>query len=122
MRIAGQALLASDMPNDFRLMDAARWVEDEVNDLLAHGRPPLIHQKQLGESAESIPANIREAYGRRQGAERNQFFRVARSSTEETDEHIRSNHAAHRIEKARYWRLHNRLTVIHKMLCRLLGE
>jgi four helix bundle protein len=110
------------MPGDFRLMDVARQVEDEVNDLLARSRRPLLHRKQLEDSAQSIPANIREAFGRRHGPERNQYFRVARSSSEETDEHLRSNAAAQRLDSSRYWRLHHRLTVIRKMLGRLMGE
>ena len=110
------------MRNEFRLMDAARWVVDEVNQLLWSRGRRLIHHKQLEESSQSIAANIREAYGRRKGPERNQFFRVARSSTEETDEHLRANCAAKRLDDKRYWRLHNRLAVISKMLCRLMGE
>jgi four helix bundle protein len=108
------------MPNDFRLMDLARLVNDEITVLLTSSRPPLLHQKQLAESSESIPANIREAYGRRAGPERNQYFRVARSSTEESDEHLRTNYRAQRIAPKRYWSLHNRLTVIHRMLCTLM--
>lgn len=103
-------------------MDAARLVADEVQQLIERSRPPLIHQKQLSEAAQSIPANVREAYGRREGRERNQYFRVARSSTEETDEHLRANYAARRIPAKVFWALHNRLTVILKMLNRLMGE
>ena len=110
------------MPNDFRVMDAARRVSDEVQQLLERVRPPLIHQKQLSEASQSIPANLREAYGRREGRERNQYFRVARSSAEETDEHLRANYAARRITPRIFWALHNRLTVILKMLNRLMGE
>jgi four helix bundle protein len=110
------------MANDFRLMDAARLVSDEVQQLLDRARPPLIHQKQLSEASQSIPANVREAYGRREGRERNVYFRVARSSTEETDEHLRANYAARRLPPKVFWALHNRLTVIMRMLNRLMGE
>lgn len=110
------------MPNDFRLMDVARQVSDEVARLLASAHPPLLHQKQLAESSQSIPANIREAYGRREGPERNQYFRVSRSSTEETDEHLRANYAARRIPPKTWWSLHNRLTVIHRIICKLMGS
>jgi len=77
---------------------------------------------QLIEAAGSIPSNIREAYGRRDGAERKAFFRYARGSAEETDERLRSNLAANRIEQACFWRLHNRLTVIIRMLTKLIGD
>jgi four helix bundle protein len=107
------------MSTDFRLLDAARAVEDEVNGLIAASRRPVLHRSQLEESAQSIAANIREAYGRRKGPERNQFLRVARSSSEETDEHLRSNVAARRIDQKTFWRLHNRLSVIEKMICAL---
>lgn len=110
------------MANEFRIMDVARMVADDVERLLATAKPPLVHQQQLSESSQSIAANIREAYGRRKGPERNQYFRVSRSSTEETDEHLRKNFAARRIVPKEYWKQHNRLTVIHKGLCTLMGE
>jgi four helix bundle protein len=76
--------------SNFRLLDVARGVVDEVNDLLDSSRRRLLHDGQLRDAAGSITANIREAYGRREGAERNQFFRFARGSAEETAEHLRT--------------------------------
>ncbi len=108
--------------SNFRLLDVARQVEDEVNELLLNSRPPLLHRKQLADSAQSIPANIREAFGRRRGPEQNQYFRVAISSSEETEEHLRSNVAAKRLTTQRYWRLHHRLRVITKMIRSLMRE
>ena len=110
------------MASDFRLLDAARSVVDEVNDIVSHSRRRLLDERQLSEAAGSITANIREAYGRRAGAERNQFFRFARGSAEETDEHLRANFAAKRVDPKRYWRIHNRLIVIRKMLTGLLNQ
>jgi len=106
--------------NSLRVLDAARAVVDEVNELLASSRPRLLYDVQLRDAAESIAANIREAYGRRRGAERNQFFRFARGSAEEADEHLRANYAANRLHAKRYWRTHNRLTVIMRMLGSLM--
>jgi four helix bundle protein len=63
-----------------------------------------------------MAANIREALGRREGAERNQFVRFARGSAEETDEHLRANFRRGRLSEPHYWRLHHRLTTIVKML------
>jgi len=110
------------VPSNFRLLDAARLVVDEVNDLLATSRRRVLCLGQLSEAAESIPSNIREGYGRRAGPERKAFFRHARGSAEETDERLRSNFAAKRVEAARFWRLHNRLTVVIRMLTKLIGE
>lgn len=103
-------------------MDAARLVVDDVNELLDSRTRRLLYAPQLREAAGSIAANVREAYGRRDGAERVQFFRVARSSAEETDEHLRGNFARARIPAPRYWRLHNRLATIVKMLNSLMDE
>ena len=108
------------MPNSFRALEASRAVVDEINDLLDDPDLSLIYRSQLRESAQSIPANIREAIGRDVGRDRNQFFRVARGSAEETDEHLRANFAAGRIPEKTYWRLHNRLMVLVKMLDALM--
>lgn len=110
------------MANNFRVLDAARTIVDDVNDMIAHSRHKLFYDVQLRDAVGSIAANIREAYGRRPGAERNQFFRYARGSAEEADEHLRANYAAKRIPQTRYWRNHNRLVVIQRMLTALMHE
>ena len=89
---------------------------DEVNALLDAARGGMYHNHQLRESVQSIAANIREAYGRRAGPERNQFLRFANGSAEETDEHLRSNYKGQKLASGPYWRLHNRLVTIMKML------
>lgn len=99
-----------------RVLDVARSIVDGVNDLLASARGELARDHQLRRSAQSVAANIREAYGRRKGAERNQFLRFARGSAEETDEHLRAHFAQKAIEPAKYWELHHRLMVCIKML------
>jgi four helix bundle protein len=108
--------------NPLRVIDAARGVVDGINQLLDTSKRPLLYDVQLRASAGSIAANIREAYGRRAGAERNQFLRDARGSAEETDEHLRANFRRTRLPPARYWRLHNRLAVIVKMLNSMLSD
>ena len=107
------------MITPLRVLEAARAVEDEVNQLIDKGGLRLLHLGQLRDSAEGIPANIREAFGRRSGLERKQYLRVSRSSAEETDEHLRSNFAARRLVAAVYWRLHNRIALVVKMLNKL---
>ena len=107
---------------ELRVLDAARAVVDEVNALIARSRPKLLNETQLREAAASIPSNIREGYGRRRGPERNQFFRFARGSAEETDERLRANFAAKRVHAKLFWRFHNRLTVITRMLNALMSD
>ncbi len=82
----------------------------------------LLRKNQLRESAGSIAANIREAYGQRRGKGRARFFIHARGSAEETDEHLRANFNARRIGDPVFWRLHNRLAVIVRMLSRLIDQ
>ncbi|HYC51785.1 MAG TPA: four helix bundle protein [Gemmatimonadaceae bacterium] len=103
-----------------RLIDAARLVGDETNRLLDRAPKRIFHEIQLRSSVQSISANIREAYGRRSGKDRQQFLRFARASAEETDEHWRANYAARRIDPRVYWRLHHRLMTIIKLLDAIL--
>jgi four helix bundle protein len=110
------------MDNPLRVMDAARSVVDEINALLDEPGSRILYNDQLRDSAQSIAANLREAYGRRAGRERSQFLRFARGSAEETDEHLRANFRAARLEARRYWPLHNRLMVILRMLTSLINN
>ena len=110
------------MPNPLRVIDAARSVADAVHERADRARPRLLHEKQVRDSASSIAANIREAYGRRKGPERNQYFRVARSSAEETDEHLSLNARQRRVSAKWYWPLHERVVAIAKMLNGLMAE
>ena len=104
------------------LLGVARAVVDELNHLLGGTTRRLLYSAQLRDAAESIPANIREGMGRRKGPEREHFWRIARASAEETDEHLRANFAAKRIGSGPYWRVHHRLMLIVKILRRLCGE
>ena len=101
------------------LLGALRAVVDELNRLLAGTARRRLYSSQLRDAAESIPANIREGMGRRQGPEREQFWRFARASAEKTDEHLRANFAAKRIASGPYWRLHHRLMLVVKILRKL---
>jgi four helix bundle protein len=110
------------MSEEFRVLGVSREVVDELNQLMDNAKRRFVNEGQLREAAGSITANIREAYGRDRGKDRNQFLRFARGSAEEADERLRTNVAAKRIGEKPYWRLHNRLSVIRKMLNKLLGE
>ena len=108
------------MPNDFRALELARAIVDEVHALCLRPALRLLHVDQLLESSESITANMREAWGRKQGRERNQFLRYAKGSAEETDERLRTNRAAGRLPERTFWRLRNRLVVLRKMIEKLM--
>jgi four helix bundle protein len=106
---------------EFRVLAVARAVADEVNTLLGRRKSPLIHRAQLRDSSQSIPANIREGMGRQPGPDRNQAYRYARASAEETDEHLRANFADRRLPPIVFRRLHNRCALIVKMLTEIIG-
>jgi hypothetical protein len=57
----------------FRVLEVARAVADETNKLLGNRRLRLLHRAQLRDSAQSIPANIREGMGRKPGLHRSPF-------------------------------------------------
>ena len=103
-------------PTTLRVLDAARSVEDDINRLFANSRQPAWYVAQVEDAASSIAANIKEAYGRAAGRERNQFLRYSCGSAEETNERLRSGFAANRIPAKDYWRLHHRLVAIARML------
>lgn len=103
------------MTTNLKVLDAARSVGTEI-DLLIDRNPSILRKRLLREASASISANIREGYGRLDDRQRIQFLKIARGSAEESDEHVRSNFRAGRLEEATYWRIHNRLTAIVKML------
>ena len=100
----------------FRVLEVAQVVADETNSLLGNRQLRLIHRSQMRNSAQSIPANIREGMGRKPGLHRNQAYRDARGSAEETDEHLRANFADGRLHPETFWRIHNRIALVVKML------
>lgn len=106
----------------FRVLEAARAVADEINALLGTRRLSLLHRAQLRDAAQSVAANIREGMGRKPGPDRNQAYRFARGSAEEADEHLRANFADGRIPAAAYWRIHNRIALVVKILTGITGR
>jgi four helix bundle protein len=105
----------------FRVLEVARAIADETNKLLGNRRLRLLHRGQLRDAAQSIPANIREGMGRTPGPHRNQAYRDARGSAEETDEHLRANFADGRLSPTAFWRIHNRIALLVKMLTAILN-
>ena len=104
----------------FRVLEVARAVADGTNTLLGNRRLRLIHRGQLRDAAQSSPANIREGMGRKPGPHRNLAYSVARGSAEEADEHLRANFAEGRLPPATFWRIHNRIALVVKMLTTLI--
>ena len=103
-----------------RVLDAARTVVDDINQLLKRRRLP--NGGQLRGAAESITGNIQEGFGRDAGPDRNQFLRFARASAEETNERLRARFGAKDIPANVYWSLHHRLVAIVRMLNKLMSN
>jgi four helix bundle protein len=103
------------------VLDAAEQVVVEVVRLTTPRSSRLLFKAQLLRSAQSISANIGEAFGRGTKADRNRSLAIARAEAEETIRHLRANHLAKRIEDRTYWRLHNRLVAITRMLSSLMS-
>jgi four helix bundle protein len=99
-----------------RLIEAARLVEDETNRLLDRRPRYYLHEHQLRKTVGSIAFNVREAYGRNSGPDRRHRLIIARGSAEEADEQWGSNYRSRRLAPQPYWRLHNRLMTIVKLI------
>lgn len=81
---------------------------------------PLLFRAQLEHSAQAVSANIGEAFGRQTTADRNRVLVIARAEAEETIQHLRANFKRGRVEPTAYWRLHNLLVTIVKMINMLM--
>jgi four helix bundle protein len=110
------------MREELKVLQLAREVVDELNQLLNSTSRRMIYVNQLREAGGSITGNIKEAYGRKNGPDRKHFLRIARGSAEETDERLRANFADNRVAARTYWRLHNRLVLTCKMLTAMTDQ
>ena len=107
---------------DLKVLDAAQHAAKQLNALIDRStRPHLLHVRQMRDSAQSVVANIAEAFGRRKGRDRNRSLEIARAESEETISRLDANFEADRIEKAEYYGLRNLYIVIVKMLNGLLN-
>ena len=93
----------------------------DVHRLADVKRRGLLHEGQLCDCAQSVHANIGEAFGRGTKADRNRTLAIARGEAEETIRHLRINLRAARIDQKAYWPLHNRAVTIVKMLDSLMA-
>ena len=117
---------------DLAVLEAAELVADQVNRLIDSKPRRLIHTVQLRKAAQSVPANIAEAFGRgrgrgiarRPGSERGADWArtlcTARGEAEETIRHLRANYESGRLPRSVFDTLKNRLIVIVRMLDALI--
>ena len=111
------------MPHrNLNVLDAAEQAARQVNALIDRSkRPPLLHVRQLRDSAQSVVANIAEGFGRGTGRDRDRPLEIARGESEETIRHLNANYHANRISENDYHPMRNRYVVIVKMLNSLLN-
>ena len=102
------------------VLDAAELIVAEVVQLTTAKSSRLLFKAQLLKAAESVYANIGEAFGRATKADRNRSLGIARAEAEETIKHLRANKTANRIEAKTYWRLHSRLVTVIRMISSLM--
>lgn len=109
---------------NLRVLAAAEEMVAEVVALFDEPRPSrrrLLFKEQTLGCAESVPANIGEAFGRKTIADRNRVLGIACGEAEETIRHLKANLSANRLDKRSYWPIHNRLVTIVKMLNSLIA-
>ena len=111
------------MPHrNLNVLDAAEQAAKQLNALIDRSkRPPLLHAKQMRNSAQSVVANIAEGFGRGTGRDRDRPLEIARGESEETIRHVNANYHANRICATDYHALRNRYIVIVKMLNSLVN-
>ena len=73
-------------------------------------------------SVHSIVSNIKEAFAREKGRDRNNRLVIAEGEAEETIDHLRANFRTRRIAEKEYWPLHNLLVTVVKMLKSMLNS
>ncbi|HEX6314284.1 MAG TPA: four helix bundle protein [Gemmatimonadaceae bacterium] len=111
------------MPHrDLNMLDAADRASDRVTAIVDRSSRPMLHSRQLIESAQAISANISEGFGRGSERDRARMLRIARGEAEETIRHLNKNFRSKRISAKDYWPIHNLLVVIVKMLNAFLNR
>jgi four helix bundle protein len=107
---------------NLNVLDAAEQAARQVDALIDRStRPPLLHARQMRNSAQSVSANIAEGFGRGSAGDRNRSLAIARGESEETIRHLNANYQTNRIGPADYRPLRNRYVVIGKMLTSLIN-
>ena len=104
------------------VLDAAEQIVVEIERLVTARGSRLLFKAQLLKSAGAMNANLGEGFGRRTKPDRNNSLSVARGEAEETIRHLRPNKIASRIDERAYWRLHNRLVAVTRMITSLMRD
>ena len=108
---------------NLNVLDAAQQAAKQINALIDRPRRrKLLHVRQLRKSAQSVAANIAEAFGRGPGPDRDRILRIARGESEETIGHLKGNLDADRIDEKEHRLMHSRYVVIVKMLDSILKD
>jgi four helix bundle protein len=105
---------------NLNVLDAAERAAAEVNRLIDSTPRQLLHVGQMRRSVQAISAAIGEAFGRKEGRDRDYRLEIARGEAEETIRHLSANFRGNRIMPRDYWPLHNLLVVIVRMLSSML--
>ena len=105
-----------------RVWHAARLYAAEINVVVAQlpKRTPVGLRSQLTTAARSVSNCIAEGAGRGTRGERLHYYRMARGSLEETQDHLRELKECALIDRATFFRLWNRSQVIDRMLAKLI--
>jgi four helix bundle protein len=104
-------------------LEAARELSEQIIETTrkCRSRCPAKLRVQVTSSAQSISANIAEGVGRGTPKEKLHFFRLARGSLEETQNHLRVLVRVGVIDRKTFYRLWNRAKVIGRMLSTLIA-
>ena len=104
-------------PRRLAVLDAAELAAERLNRLIDRiGPRRLLYVSQMRSAAQSVPSNIREGFGRRTRADRDNKLGVARGEAEEAIGHVRANLRLDRITKHDYWPIYNLFRCVIKML------
>jgi four helix bundle protein len=107
---------------NLNVLDAAEQAAKQINALIDQSdRGSLIHVRQMRDSAQSVVANIAEAFGRGKGRDRDRSLEIARGESEETIRHLNANYQASRVSAAEYHSRRNLYLLIVKMLNGILN-
>jgi four helix bundle protein len=101
---------------DLNVLDAAEQAATWVTALIDRWRrPPLLHARQLRDSAQSVVANIAEGFGRGTSRARARSPAITRGKAEEAIRHPSANCRANHLGPKVYRPVHHLPVVIVKM-------
>ena len=116
--------LRMSQTHGLRVLEAAQLLVDAVLEVVGTFPPPdpAGLRRQLSESANSVAANIAEAFGRGCGHDKLYRLRIGRGSLEETQSHIKVSWKAGYLSKKDFYRIWNLTLVVGSMLTSLIDR